>query len=200
MAFISIVSGFLISLLGGLPPGNLNVTVVRLTLAGGIRKAYQFSTGVVVVEMLYMFFCMKGVSTAHRYAAAFIVLRWLMVFLLFVMAANCFVATRRKEQGEIKIASSGFALGLGLSAINVLQIPYWTGWITFAMENNWVGKDYTGYVFILAAGLGTFFCLTIFVLVGKKLSSWLARKKRALDLLLGTVFSIVALVQLYFIL
>jgi threonine/homoserine/homoserine lactone efflux protein len=206
--FISILSGFLISFLGGLPPGNLNVTAVRLALASGVRKAYQFSTGVVLVEIVYLYFCMQGVSRAYHYSAAFMILQWLMVFLLFAMAAHCLITTFWKKREEIsdnqqktkeksKIRFTGFALGLALSAINVLQIPFWTGWITIARENSWVRMDYTAYLFILAAGLGTFFCLVIFILAGKKLSSWLSRKKKALDLVFGMVFFAVALVQLY---
>jgi threonine/homoserine/homoserine lactone efflux protein len=207
-AFISILSGFFISFLGGLPLGNLNVTAVRLSLASGVRKAYQFSTGVVLVEMVYLYFCMQGVSRAHQYSAAFMILRWLMVFLLLVMAVHSFITALSKKRGEIidnkqkinrkpKIIFTGFALGLALNAINALQIPYWTGWITIARENNWVGMDYTAYLFILSAGLGTFICLAIFILAGKKLSSWLTRKKKALDLVFGMGFLAVALTQLY---
>jgi threonine/homoserine/homoserine lactone efflux protein len=209
LAFISILSGFLISFLGGLPLGNLNVTAIRITLAEGGRKACQFSVGVVLVEMLYMFFCMQGVAMAHQYAAVFMILRWSMVLLLLIMAAGCFITLagnsrgetsdhRQKNNGKTKIAA-GFTLGLALSAINVLQIPYWTGWITIAMQNSWVGKDYTAYLFIMAAGWGTFACLTIFIVVGKKLSSWLTRNKKALDLVFGMIFLTVALTQLYLI-
>lgn len=207
-AFISILSGFFISFLGGLPLGNLNVTAVRLALASGVRKAYQFSIGVVLVEIVYLYFCMQGVSRAHQYSTAFITLRWLMVLLLLTMAAHCLITTLRKKTGEnsdhqqktrerTKTRFTGFVLGLGLSAINVLQIPYWTGWITIARQNNWVGMDHTAYLFILAAGLGTFVCLAIFILAGRKLSSWLTRKKKAFDLAFGMTFFVVALVQLY---
>jgi threonine/homoserine/homoserine lactone efflux protein len=209
LAFISLLSGFLISFLGGLPLGNLNVTAVRITVADGVGKAYQFSLGVVLVEMLYMIFCMQGVAMAHQYATVFMILRWLMVFLLLIMAAGCFMTLLEKgRQGpgdrgqknkrKAKIAA-GFALGLMLSAINVLQIPYWTGWITVAMQNSWVGKGYTAWLFILAAGWGTFTCLTIFIVVGKKLSRWLTRNKKALDLVFGMIFLTVALAQLYLI-
>jgi threonine/homoserine/homoserine lactone efflux protein len=209
LAFISVLSGFLISFLGGLPLGNLNVTAVRITLADGVGKAYQFSLGVVLTEMLYMFFCLQGVAQAHQYAAVFSALRWLMVVLLFIMATACFMTflkKERQEQGDhgqknkrkTKIAA-GFALGLGLSAINVLQIPYWTGWIAIAMQNSWVGKDYTAYLFILAAGGGTLTCLAIFIAAGKKLSAWLTRNKRLLDLVFGVIFLTVALAQLYLI-
>jgi|GEM_PF-1538960 threonine/homoserine/homoserine lactone efflux protein len=209
LAIISMLSGFLISFLGGLPLGNLNVTAVRITLAEGVGKARQFSVGVVLVEMLYMFFCMQGVAMAHQYAAAFMILRWFMVFLLLIMAVGCFITLpgkgraetndhRPKNSGKTKIAA-GFALGLALSAINILQIPYWTGWITIAMQNSWVGKDYTAWLFILAAGWGTFACLTIFIMVGKKLSAWLTKNKKALDLAFGMIFLAVALTQLYLI-
>ena len=209
LAFISVLSGFLISFLGGLPLGNLNVTAVRITLADGVGKAYQFSLGVVLIEMLYMFFCMQGVAMVHQYAAVFMILQWLMVFLLLIMATGSFMTflkKERQEQGDrgqknkrkTKIAA-GFALGLGLSTINVLQIPYWTGWITIAMRNSWVGKDYTAYLFILAAGAGTLACFAIFIAVGRKLSAWLTRNKKVLDLVLGVIFLTVALSQLYLI-
>jgi threonine/homoserine/homoserine lactone efflux protein len=206
LAFISILSGFLISFLGGFPLGNLNVTAIRITLAEGGRKACQFSVGVALVEMLYMFFCMQGVAVAHQYAAVFMILRWSMVVLLLIMAAHCLIGLfgnrhgtandrGQKNNGKTKIAA-GFTLGLALSAINVLQIPYWAGWITIAMQNSWVGKDYTAYLFIVAAGVGTLACLAIFIAVGKKMSSWLTRNKKALDLVFATVLLIVALTQL----
>ena len=95
---------------------------------------------------------------------------------------------------------TAFCFGLALSAANILQIPFWAAWITLAMQNNWVGSDYTAYTFILAAGLGTFLCLSVYIIVGKKLSAWFTKKKNAIDLLLGALLSMVAFVQLYLIL
>ncbi len=209
LAFISLVSGFLISFLGGLPLGNLNVTAIRITLTEGGRKACQFSVGVVLVEMLYMFFCMQGLAMAHQYASIFMILRWLTLLLLLITAVGCFrnlfenshEGAGNDPQTKIKKTkiAAGFALGLTLSAINVLQIPYWTSWITIAMQNSWVGKGYTAYLFILAAGTGTFACLLTFIVAGKKLTSWLMRNKKVLDLLFGMVLLTVALSQLYLI-
>lgn len=202
---ISIFSGFSISFLGGLPLGNLNITAARIGSAGDLRKAYHFSTGVALVEMLYMIFCIQGVSLAHRYSALFTALRWFMVFLLFATAFHCFITVLHKQRAAKSHTSrhtppNGFLFGLALSAANVFQIPFWAGWITLAMQNSWVGSDYTAYTFILAAGLGTFLCLAVYIMVGKKLSAWFTKKKNMIDLLLGTLLSIVAFVQLYLIL
>lgn len=201
----SIFSGFSISFLGGLPLGNLNITAARIGSAGNLRKAYQFSTGVALVEMLYMIFCIQGVSLAHRYSAIFMVLRWFVVFLLFAIAIHCFISVLHKRKQAKRHASrhtssNSFLLGLALSAANIFQIPFWAGWITLAMQNNWVGSDYTAYTFILAAGLGTFLCLMVYIIVGKKLSTWFTKEKNTIDLLLGALLLIVAFVQLYLIL
>jgi len=155
--------------------------------------------------MLYMVFCIQGVSLAHRYSAIFMALRWLMVFLLFATAIHCFVTVfhqqrQAKSHASRRTSSNSFLFGLALSAANILQIPFWAAWITLAMQNNWVGSDYTAYTFILAAGLGTFLCLSVYIIVGKKLSAWFTKKKNAIDLLLGALLSMVAFVQLYLIL
>jgi hypothetical protein len=48
----------------------------------------------------------------------------------------------------------------------------------------------------VAAGVGTLACLAIFIAVGKKMSSWLTKNKKALNLVFATVLLIVALTQL----
>jgi len=49
------VWGALISFLGSLPLGVLNVTAAQLSVENGISAAFVFATGVMIVELIYVF-------------------------------------------------------------------------------------------------------------------------------------------------
>lgn len=198
---ISVIAGFCISFIGALPLGNLNVTAMKLATAGRLQEAYQFSIGVVVVEMIYMLLCLQGVNLAANYAGIYLVLQCAMVLLLVAIGVNCFVnaskakgnVTATKTIGQSK---NGYIAGAAMSAVNVLQIPYWTGWITVAKQNAWLTKN-TTYFFTVAAGAGTFLSMIIFIKAGQKLSWWLIKNTRVIDTILGVLFLLAALSQVY---
>jgi threonine/homoserine/homoserine lactone efflux protein len=200
--FSSIVSGFLISFIGSLPLGNMNVTVMKMASDGYAHKVYQFSFAAVLVEMLYMLICMQGVALATSFPLIFLGMQWAMVVVMIVLAVNCFRSLNKQEketssQTPVKKWGNGYFLGFAMSATNVLHFTFWTGWITIAIQNSWVQKNYTAYSFILAAGMATFLSFVLFALVGKKLAAWLKNKKRSIDLVLGILFVGVAIMQLY---
>ena len=48
------MTGMLISFLGTLPMGTLNISAMQISLSDGIRPALYFSGGAVLVEIMYV--------------------------------------------------------------------------------------------------------------------------------------------------
>lgn len=172
---------------------------MKLAKGGYVVKAYQFAIGVVAVEMIYMLLCMQGVNLAASYPYVYLCLQWVMVLVLLLLGTHSFISASKPAHGfsttkQVRQNRSGYLTGIAMSAINVLQIPYWTGWITVAYKNLWLTNN-TVYIFTLAAGAGTFLSMAIFIVAGKKLALWLVKNGKLLDYFLGVIFFVVAIVQ-----
>ena len=121
--------GFLVSFLGQLPLGNMSFTSTQICIQEGVKKAWQFAVGVAIVEMIYLRFALTGMDWVVQHRILFLALGWLTVVMFFVLGILAF-RTARKQEGDKKALVlnnklNRFVLGLTMSALNPLQIPFW---------------------------------------------------------------------------
>ena len=54
--------GLLVSFLGQLPLGNLSITATQIGLEEGINRAWMYSIGIAIVEMIYLRVALSGMN------------------------------------------------------------------------------------------------------------------------------------------
>ena len=194
--------GFLVSFLGQLPLGNMSFTSTQICIQEGFAKAWQFAIGVAIVEMIYLRFALTGMDWVVNHRVWFMALGWLTVVMFFILGILAFL-TARKQEGEKKALVLNnkmhrFILGLMMSALNPLQIPFWFLWTsTFIQAKILPVETFAFNVFTVGAGTGTLTGLAVYIHGGNWLVTKMKTSNRTLNKVMGIVFLITALIQLY---
>ena len=194
--------GMLISFLGSLPLGSLNVSAMQIAITENIKKAIQFSLGVALVEILYVRLSLTGIDWVIAHQQLFYILEWITVFLFIILAISSFWVARKKNTATKNILLNNtmnrFWLGFTMSAINPVQIPFWFIWSTYLFSNK-ILLPVPSYfnVYIAGIGTGTLTGLAIFIFAGRWLLAKLHASQRIINIIVGIVFIISAAIQLY---
>lgn len=196
--FRALVWGCFISLLGSLPLGTLNIAAMQVSLSEGIKDGIFFSLGVALVEVAYVRLSLVGIQWILKRARLLYYLEWAAIAIVLLLAAGSFWAAFQPSAEKSFLLKSNlphFLLGVSLSAINPMQIPFWFGWTTVLFSRNVLRARADFYnAYTLGIGTGTVFGLLIFVFGGNFLVQKLKAGESTLNLVIGMVFTITALV------
>lgn len=188
------VYGLLISFIGALPFGTLNLTAFDIAASQGLVSAIWFAFAVVVVELSVVRIALYGNERLHLGKKAIQYILPLGIILLLYLSLTSFLdsssvpATNSKAEFFPHIESA-FVLGLLLSALNPLQFPFWLTW-NKVLDNKGIleasNKHYTFYS--LGIGLGTLIGLGIFILAGKFIFTNYDQYHTATNLFMGLLY------------
>ena len=191
-------AGLLISLSGSLPLGNLNVSAMQIAAKDTVNKALWFAIGVTLIEMVYLKVTLGVVDVLAGYERLFYFFRIISIVLLIVMALGSFFVARSSDAGHIVLDGkrSKFVLGLLMSTLNPMQIPFWFGWAVYLLSHAVLVPISGAYnIFTVGAGAGTFIALLVFIFAGRKFSGFMLRNHKAVNISMGFLFVIMAVYQ-----
>ena len=195
--------GWLVSFSGQLPLGTLSITSTQIAVQENFRNAWKYSIGVAIIEIIYLRLTLSGVNWIIQHELIFIVLGWLTV-LVFIVLAVASVISARKQHGEKKAFLlnndlNRFFLGASMSALNPAQIPFWFLWGSICINNGILHKgDNAGFnLFTIGAGTGTVAGLALYMYGGNWIITKMNASSRALNFIMGIIFFIAAIAQLY---
>jgi threonine/homoserine/homoserine lactone efflux protein len=198
--------GLLISFLGSLPLGTLNVAAMQLGIYESITNALLFSFGSLLVEMVYVRISLVGINWINKQKKLMDIMQWITFGIIVALACFSFYAAMQTPAGTntaginpyADINANRFLLGMALCAINPVQIPFWFGWSTVLFSKKIlepVNKQYNFY--IVGIGLGTLAGNCIFIFGGKWLVAHIANSQQYLNWVIGSIFAVTALITLY---
>jgi threonine/homoserine/homoserine lactone efflux protein len=190
-------AGLLISFLGTLPLGTLNVLAARMAVEDGIGPAIWFSLGALIVEMIYVRLSLVAMEWIRRQKKWLRVLEGLTVGVLLLLAIGSFWAaghSYRQGSGRIGFISPApiprLFTGMVLSAVNPLQIPFWFGWSTILFSKKILLPRNDHYnTYIMGIGLGTFIGLGFFIFGGRLLVGVLNMHEALFNGMIGVLFA-----------
>lgn len=194
--------GFLVSFLGQLPLGNISFTSTQICIQEGFRKAWQFAVGAAIVEMIYLRFALTGMDWVVRHRLWFLALGWLTVVMFLVLGVLAFRMAQKQEAAKKAVLLDNtlhrFLLGLMLSALNPVQIPFWFLWTsTFIQTRLLPVEPFAFTLFTIGAGTGTLAGLAVYIHGGNWLVTKMKTSNQTLNKIMGIIFLITALIQLY---
>lgn len=163
--------GFLISLIGALPLGYINVISLQLLLEQGSWSSFTFILGIITIE----YFVLKIVSKIAKWLVE---QKKLLLFIdvftiVFFLAIGFYFfknigSSKNFSLAELSLTSFPFALGLLLNCLNFIQWPYWSGiYIVLFRTEKLKKQTKQQNAFILGALLGTFIGMLVFAYSGK---------------------------------
>lgn len=191
----------LVSFLGSLPLGTLNIAAMQISVSDGVIAAMLFSLGSLLVEIIYVRISLVAMDWIRKQERILKALEWVTLIIVVALAASSFYAALHPKVEKNIVLDSPlpkFVLGLIMSAVNPVQIPFWFGWSTvlFTKKVLLPRKDhYNSY--ILGIGIGTFIGNCIFIFGGLLIASKINNNQHILNWVIGGIFAITALLQLW---
>ena len=194
-------TGMGISFLGSLPLGTLNIAAMQSGMQESIAAAMWFSLGSLLVEMIYVRISLVGISWMLQRKQLMKWLDWITLLIVLALAAGSFIAAT--QEGEVKNIlldnpMHRFLLGAFMCAINPVQIPFWFGWSTVLFTKKVLVPKNSNYnSYIAGIGIGTFAGNCVFIFGGKFAAEKLNANQSMLNWVIGGIFALTALIQLY---
>lgn len=194
-------TGMLISFIGSLPLGTLNVAAMQISVSNGIKSAMMFSLGSLLVEIVYVRLSLVAMDWIRKQKKLFLILEWVTLAILLALAASSFYAAIFPTVEKNVILSSTlprFWLGIVMSAVNPVQIPFWFGWsvILFTKKILLPRNDHYN-IYILGIGIGTFIGNCAFIFGGQLLAAKLKDNEHILNWVVGGIFAATAIIQIW---
>ena len=193
--------GMMVSFLGSLPLGTLNVAAMQISVSEGIIQAILFSVGSLIAEIIYVRISLVAMDWVRKQELFFKILEWVTLLIVLALAGFSFYAALNPNEHENKILSSQLPkiiLGFTMSALNPVQIPFWFGWSTVLFSKKILlpqNNHYNSY--IIGIGIGTFIGNLVFIFGGQIIADRINNNQHILSWIIGGIFSITALFQIW---
>lgn len=197
--------GLIISFLGSLPLGTLNIAAMQLGIYEGVKNAMLFSIGSLLVEMIYVRISLVGIDWVRKQKRLMLMLEWITLGIVLALAVVNIIAalkTHSNPQNAMHNPYSGinvnrFLLGVGMCAVNPVQIPFWFGWSAVLFSKKVLQPVKSQYnIYIVGIGIGTLLGNCVFIFGGKWLVKELANAEKYLNWVIGGIFIVTAIIQL----
>jgi hypothetical protein len=199
----NILFGFLVSFLGSLPLGYLNIIGVEIISKSGINSLIFYLFGVIIVEAIVIYFTVIFASQLAENRRLMKAIDFFAIFFLLIIAYLFYVhsdtTTTEHNYLEDYVQYSPFLIGIVLCSLNFLQIPFWLGWNLYLMN----GKSISlvrklKFYYILGTLVGTFFgMLAIIILLNSLSQKILDYSKFIIPIVIPLFFVALAIFQAF---
>ena len=165
----NIAVGFLVSFLGSIPLGYLNVIGFQLYQYSGIESLIPFLLGVITIEGIVIYGTLVFADQLMRNKKLLKYIEAFSVIFMFVLAFTFYTGAQhpkvQQHLFEKYMKYSPYVIGVLLSGFNFIQLPFWTGWNLYVLNDRYI-KIENGMKFTYIAGtlLGTFAGMMVLVL------------------------------------
>lgn len=191
----------LVSFLGSLPLGTLNIAAMQIAVSDGIKNAILFSLGSLLVEIIYVRVSLVAMDWIRKQEKIFRILEYLTLLIVVALAVSSFYAALHPQVQKNVVLSSPlpkFVLGVVMCAVNPVQIPFWFGWSTVLFTKKVLLPRNDHYnTYIIGIGLGTFLGNCIFIFGGLLIANSISNNQHIISWVIGGIFTITAIVQVW---
>ena len=193
--------GLFISFLGTLPLGTLNVTATQIAIQESVWQAVYFAIGCLITEVLYVRLSLAGTNWVRKQVRLMKAMEWITLVIIIALAIGSFAAAAKGTPGEKNVLLNNsmprLLLGMFMSALNPIQIPFWFGWSTILFQKGILTHAKNHYnIYISGIGVGTFMGNVVFIFGGKWIVGSIAGSGAYLNGIIGGIFTITAFIQL----
>jgi threonine/homoserine/homoserine lactone efflux protein len=154
MLFLTLFLGIILNMLGYIPPGNINLTVVQITITRGIRQALYFILAFSAVEVLFTFGVMRFVQWLSSEIKLDDIIDVIMILMFGILGVITWRS--RKEMPKTDYSNKdSIKYGMLLGVLNPMQVPYWLFVGTYLISHEWIDIGYLSLsIFSIGSGIG----------------------------------------------
>ncbi len=204
MLFLTFALGLILNAIGYIPPGNINLTLVQITINRGMKQALYFIAAFGFVEVIFTLLMMRFVQWLSLTLVLDNIIDVVMVFLFLVLGVYTW-KSRKEMPKEDYSPKDSIKYGMLLGALNPMQVPYWLFVGTYLISHEWIDIGYLSLtIFSIGSGIGaalTLYGFARFAAYIKEkfdLSSYIINKSIAILFFCLSAFHICKVIYIHF--
>lgn len=165
------MAGFIVSFVGSLPLGYLNIIGVEVFSQLGMNSLVFYLLGVIVVEAVVIYFTVIFSNQLAENKKLMKSIDFFAVFFLLLLAYLFYANSSKTDQEHNYLSGyvqySPFLIGMVLCGLNFLQIPFWMAWNLYLINAKYITlSKKLKFHYIFGTLVGTFWgMLAIIVLL-----------------------------------
>ena len=153
----NILVGFLVSFVGSIPLGYLNVIGYEIYSKKGLTNTIQYLIGVVIVEAVVIYATLLFAKVLTQQVKWMKRIEIFTILFLLVLASSFFFGQSDATSSSVYTYYLPIVTGIILSSLNFIQIPFWTGWNLYLINNKYINIELSNkFFYLLGTVLGTF--------------------------------------------
>ncbi|MFH7013877.1 hypothetical protein ACHRV5_18610 [Flavobacterium sp. FlaQc-52] len=162
--------GFLVSFIGSIPLGYLNLAGLEIYSKSGLDNLILFLFGVVFVETFVIYFTLLFAKRLVENRKLMKIIDFFAVGFMFVLA-YLFYANSKQTSGvndnlNQYLMYSPFVIGVILNCFNFLQLPFWTSWNLYLVNAKFITTEKKlKYYYIAGTLAGVFLGMLSLILI-----------------------------------
>jgi threonine/homoserine/homoserine lactone efflux protein len=154
MLFLTLFLGIILNSIGYIPPGNINLTVVQITVTRGIKQAIYFILAFSSIEILFTFGVMRFVQWLSSEIKVGDYIDGVMIVMFLVLGVTTWRSRKEMPKADYSKKDS-IRYGMLLGVLNPMQIPYWLFVGTYLISHEWIDIGYLSLsIFSIGSGIG----------------------------------------------
>lgn len=194
--------GIVLSGIGVIPPGLLNMNAAKITIKDGKSRALMFAAGaslVVSIQATIGLFFAKflnrrtdWVDNLQRFGLLILVI--LAIYFLTVASYQ----HKKPASKLVRSKRSRFLLGIFLSIVNVFPIPFYAFISVTMVSYSWfLFEQPNTSAFVVGTSVGTFLMLYVYILFANNIASKSERFTKNMNLIIGIIAALAAFATLF---
>ena len=199
--FLPPVLGFCIAFLAVILPGLINMTAAKISLQEGKKVALSFAFGASFVVFFQTFIAVLFARFISDHNEIVVTLQEIGIFIFTGLSVYFFWIAKKpkkiKREAKIKGKSNRFFLGMLLSTLNLLPIPFY---VFASMSLSAAGYFSFDKIpvseFVMGVVLGSFAVFYIYIVAFKKIEKKTDFLMQNINTIIGSVTTFMAVVTL----
>jgi len=188
MILLTLLAGVIANFIGYIPPGNINLTLVQITINRGIKQALQFIIAFSCVEFFFTFVVMLGAKWLSGQVKLDTIIDRIMVVLFTTLGVITWL-NRNKPPETTYSEHASVKYGILLGFLNPMQIPFWMITGTYLITHEWIDDGPIDLIFFsIGSAMGAFIALFLYARFAKFLQKRFALSTKVIDTAIAVLF------------
>lgn len=160
-ALKNIFVGFLVSFIGSIPLGYLNIIGFEVYSKSGLNNLILYLLGVITIEAIVIYCTLIFADKLSRKKKLMKFIDFFSIIFMLILAYIFYSQSKSENTSEDQVSEyihySGYLIGIIFSCLNFMQIPFWLGWNVYVVNEKYItlGKK-LNLVYLAGTLMGSF--------------------------------------------
>ena len=200
--FLPLVLGFCIAFLAVILPGLINMTAARISLQQGKNVAISFALGASLIIFFQTFIAVLFARFISNHQEIVSTLQEIGIFVFALLSIYFFWIAKKpkkiKTDSTVKGKPNRFFLGMLLSTLNLLPVPFYVfASMSLAASGYFSFDTIPVSSFVIGVVCGSFMVFYIYIVAFKKIEKKTEFLMKNFNNIIGSVTTFMALVTLF---